>query len=93
MVISENIVNEVLNIVNVIPLTSRKPNRDIYPNEATIPSGNYGLTNESIALCHQIRTLDKRRLSNFYGDVTDQEKQKEIVEALCFQLAILPDSK
>lgn len=56
LVISENVVNEVLNIVNVIPLTSRKPNRDVYPNEATILSGDCGLINESIVLCHQIRT-------------------------------------
>ncbi|WP_366518123.1 type II toxin-antitoxin system PemK/MazF family toxin [uncultured Mucilaginibacter sp.] len=59
----------------------------------TLAGGNYGLVNESIVLCHQIRAVDKKRLSGFYGEITDQEKQKEIIEALCFQLGILPDEE
>lgn len=93
LIISENTINDILNIVNVIPLTSRKPERIIYPNEAFIAADNCGLVNESLVLCQQIRTLDKKRLSHFYGEITDPEKQKEIVEALCFQLAILPNPK
>lgn len=88
LVISENAVNEVLNTVNVIPITSRKTGRNIYPNEALITANNYGLDNESILLCHQIRTIDKQRLSHYYGQVKDNDKQQETIEALCFQLVI-----
>jgi mRNA interferase MazF len=38
MVISDSSLNEILPVVNVIPITSRKPNRRIYPNEAVIPT-------------------------------------------------------
>jgi mRNA interferase MazF len=88
MIISENEINDLLNIVNVIPITSRKEGRKIYPNEVLIAANNYGLYNESILLCHQIRTLDKKRLSHFYGEITEIKKQEEIIDALCFQLGI-----
>ncbi len=88
VIISEDSINELLNIVNILPVTSRKPNRLIYPNETLVEKDKYGLKNESIILCHQIRTLDKKRLSLLYGDISDIEKQNEIIEALCFQLGI-----
>lgn len=92
LVISGDDINDVLNIVNVIPITSRKEGRKIYPNEVIIHANNFGLTNESIILCHQIRTLDKRRLSIFYGKIDLPEKQTDIIEALCFQLGINQDA-
>ncbi len=88
LVISEDEINELLNIVNVLPITSRKAGRTIYPNEALIPANNFGVQQESVILCHQIRTLDKKRLSSLYGQVTDTTKQTEILDALCFQLGI-----
>jgi mRNA interferase MazF len=33
LIISEDDINALLNIVNIIPITSRKPGRIIYPNE------------------------------------------------------------
>jgi mRNA interferase MazF len=88
LIISEDVINDLLNIVNVFPITSRKSGRTIYPNEVLIPSNNFGLSNESIILCHQIRTLDKTRLSKEYGQINDTGKQIEILDALCFQLGI-----
>ncbi len=63
LVISESEINDLLNIVNIIPISSRKAGRTIYPNEVLIPVNHYGLEKESIVLCHQIRTIDKQRLS------------------------------
>ena len=88
LIISEDDINNILNIVNVLPITSRKPNRRIYPNEAVIAANNFGMPQESIVLCHQIRTLDKQRLTLQYGEILDTGKQTEILEALCFQLGI-----
>ena len=36
LIISENEINDLMNTVNVLPITSRKINRRIYPNEALI---------------------------------------------------------
>lgn len=38
LVISETALNDVLPVVNVLPVTSRKANRRIYPNEALLPA-------------------------------------------------------
>ncbi|MEM9992258.1 MAG: type II toxin-antitoxin system PemK/MazF family toxin [Bacteroidota bacterium] len=88
LIISKNTINNLLNCANVIPITSRKSGRTIYPNEVLLPKGTAGLMNESIALCHQIRTIDKRRLAQAYGEITDNILKEAIAEALRFQLGI-----
>jgi mRNA interferase MazF len=88
LVISEDVVNGLLNCVNVLPITSRKPGRRIYPNEVLLPFGVGGLPNESIVLCHQIRTVDKKRLAAEYGNIQDAALQQTVIDALCFQLGI-----
>jgi mRNA interferase MazF len=89
LVISETALNDILPVVNVLPITSRKPGRRIYPNETLLASGTAGLTADSIVLCYQIRTLDKQRLARWYGKLDDSARQEEIVAALCFQLGIV----
>ena len=88
LLISENEINDLINTVNALPITSRKINRRIYPNEALIEKGNFWLTDESIILSHQIRTLDKSRLTYKYGDINDVGKQNKIFDSICFQLSI-----
>jgi mRNA interferase MazF len=88
LVVSEDQINDLLNTVNVIPITSRKTGRKIYPNESLILANSFGLENESIILCHQIRTIDKQRLSKEYGHISDSLLQSEIFDALFFQLGV-----
>jgi mRNA interferase MazF len=88
LVISETSLNEILPVVNIIPITSRKPSRRIYPNEAVLPASTGGLTLDSIALCYQIRTLDKRRLTEMFGVIDDEDARQSILDALRFQLGI-----
>ena len=40
LVISEDEINNLLNIVNVLPITSRRSGRSIYPNEVLLPANN-----------------------------------------------------
>jgi len=90
IVISEDIINNLLNTVSVLPITTRKNGRMVYPNESLlIPNKMNGISNESIVLCHQIRTLDKQRLSFLYGLIDEGLLQDEIVDAVCFQLGII----
>jgi mRNA interferase MazF len=88
LIISDEEINQILPVVNVFPITSRKPGRRIYPNEVLIPAGACGLEKESIVLCYQIRTLDKRRLIKRMGKVDDMKIQEKIIGALSFQLGI-----
>ena len=91
LVISEDDINDLLNCVNVLPISSKQPNRFIYPNEVLLPIGASDLPNESVILCHQIRTIDKRRLSMSYGSIADVTLQSASFDALCFQLGIPKD--
>jgi mRNA interferase MazF len=87
IVISREQINQRLSVVNVIPLTSRKsPARAIYPNEVLLPASSGGLKVDSIALCYQIRTLDKSRLERQLGILTDESLRHAILDALRFQL-------
>jgi len=88
LVVSQTNLNDLLPVVNVLPITSRKAGRRIYPNEALLPTGTAGLTLESIVLCYQIRTLDKRRLGRMFGMLDDETLRRAIVDALTFQLDI-----
>ena len=67
LVLSATALNQILPVVNVLPVTSRKSNRRVCPNEALLSIGTAGLVSESIVLCYQIRTLDKQRLIQKFG--------------------------
>ncbi|WP_205685584.1 type II toxin-antitoxin system PemK/MazF family toxin [Flavipsychrobacter stenotrophus] len=54
IVISDDHINDLLNVVNVLPLTTRKDGRNIYPNEALLEVADGGLPNDSVVLCYQI---------------------------------------
>lgn len=89
LVISRERLNQVLPVVNVLPLTSLKsPQRTIYPNEVLLEPGTAGLAVASIVLCYQIRTLDKRRLERQIGVLDDMTVRAAIAEAVRFQLEL-----
>ncbi|MGI8641866.1 MAG: type II toxin-antitoxin system PemK/MazF family toxin [Pyrinomonadaceae bacterium] len=43
LIISQNKSNQILPVVNILPITSRKPNRRIYPNEALLEANTANL--------------------------------------------------
>lgn len=89
LVVSRERNNQVLEVVNIIPLTSVKsPNRFVYPNEVLLPAGMGGLAVDSIALCYQVRTLDKARLDRRMGEISDAILKQRIQSALRFQLEL-----
>lgn len=88
VIISEEEINKVLPVLNVIPITSQKEGRKVYANETLIESGKFGLMNNSIILSYQIRTIDKKRLVKELGFIDDQTIREKITKALCFQLGI-----
>ena len=86
IVISREVANTSLPVVTVIPLTRRKKDRRVYPNEALIPKGTAGLKHDSIAMAHQLRTLSKRRLGAHIGHVDDQTIRAKIQHAVRIHL-------
>ena len=88
LVLSDTRLNQILPVVNALPITSRKNNRRVYPNETLVPAGTAGLDVESIVLCYQIRTLDKQRLVRQLGRLKEPTLRLEVIAALRFQLQI-----
>lgn len=86
VIVSRESANSALPVVTVIPLTGRKRGRRIYPNEALVTEGVGGLTRDSIAMAHQLRTLSKSRLRTRLGLVIDPEIRRAIRDAMRTQL-------
>jgi mRNA interferase MazF len=86
LVISNDSFNHVMPVVTVLPLTSLKPGRRIYPSEVLLTQGEASLSEDSIILAHQIRTISKKRLKSSYGYITNSKRRREIEAALRIHL-------
>lgn len=82
LVVSDEDFNSLMRVVTVIPVTSLKPGRRIYPNEALLEKGVGGLEVRSLALVHQIRALAKERLVTRLGMVVDESVREAVTKAL-----------
>jgi mRNA-degrading endonuclease toxin of MazEF toxin-antitoxin module len=47
-------------MATICPITARAPR---YPSEVGLPHGEAGQTKEAVVLCHQVRTIDLRRVT------------------------------
>lgn len=88
LVVSDDNYNQLMPIVTVLPLTSRKPGRQIYPNEVILPKGTAGLTDESIIMSHQIRTISKTRLASLYGKIQSESLKETVRQSLKIHLTL-----
>ena len=86
LVISNDGFNKVMPVVTILPLTSLKAGRRLYPAEVLLHRGEADLPDDSIVLAHQIRTISKKRLKNPYGYITSYEVKIEIEDALKIHL-------
>jgi mRNA interferase MazF len=71
-----------------IPLTTNL-RRASLPSCVFIPSGEGGLTQDSVALCHQMRVLDQTGLRNKIGEV-QPETLVQLENNVLFTLGYLP---
>jgi len=90
LVVSRESANQVLPVVTVLPLTSHRAGRRVYPNEVLLPSDSAGLKDDAIAMAHQTRTVAKVRLAEPLGKLEDDDLRTEIRRAMCVQLNLEP---
>ena len=88
LVVSDEDFNQLMPVVTILPLTSRKPGRQVYPNEVLLPKGTAGLTEDSIIMAHQIRTISKTRLTNLYGKIQSEVLKEAVRQALKIHLTL-----
>ena len=71
----------------IAAVVTSKINKAKLPTHIELPSSSYGLQRDSVILLEQIRTLDKRRLKERIGelsDVTMNQVDKAILISLGF---------
>lgn len=86
LVVSDEAFNRVMPVVTILPITTLKKGRRIYPNEVLLLRGAGGLSADSIVLAHQIRTISKQRLGKSLGFVSDPVIQDSIAQAMRIHL-------
>ena len=83
VIISNDINNVNADTVTVIPVTSST--QKIYPFEIALPAGVGGLKHDSKAKANQIRTIDKRRLTQSIGTLAAKD-MAELERAISIHL-------
>jgi mRNA interferase MazF len=89
LVISDDDYSISMPLLTILPVTSLKPGRKVYPNEVLIgkhDSKKTGLVKDSLILAHQIRTISKNRLIDQIGSIEDIEIRETINDALRIHL-------
>ncbi len=80
LVIQNNIGNKHSPTTIIVPLTSkRKPS---LPTHTLLTPQDCGIREDSIALCEQMRVIDKSRLIKWVGKVENERKLEELNESL-----------
>jgi len=71
-----------IGLATVLPLTTWKSGRRVYPTEVLLPPAVTGLPRASLVLCHQVRTLSAQRLSPAIGQLSDPELRRAVQRGL-----------
>lgn len=81
IVIQNDIGNKYSPTTIIIPLTSEMKKSNQPTHAVVYKKDAIGLREDSMALCEQIRTIDKRRIKEKIGQVSNQEVMKQIYKA------------
>ena len=84
IIFQETTISKFTSTIITIPLTTNL-RRAALPSCLLIPNGQGGLNQDSVALCHQLRVLDKTRLIKRLGQL-DLETTSELERIVLFTL-------
>lgn len=87
IIIQNDIGNKYSPTVIVAAITSQI-NKAKLPTHVEISSEEYGLNRDSVVLLEQVRTLDKKRLKEKIGHMTDSD-MKKVNKALQISLSLV----
>jgi mRNA interferase MazF len=80
-----------IGLATVLPITSWRSGRRVYPTEVLVSSGTGGLTADSLVLAHQARTISAGRLSPPFGGLSDTSLRGQVTKALRLWLDLSGD--
>ncbi|MCE5223691.1 type II toxin-antitoxin system PemK/MazF family toxin [bacterium] len=82
LVVSEEVVNQSLPIVCIVPFTTYRLGRVIYPTEVLLQQADTQLAFPSVAMAHQLRTISKLRLKENAGGIQSEDIRGAIKNAM-----------
>ena len=74
----------------VVPLSTSPRQAGRGPTAVPVRRGTAGLTRDSVALCHQVTTLDRAKLTEFIGELPGA-LMKEIEDGTMIAIGIIPE--
>jgi mRNA interferase MazF len=75
IILQTNILNRYSQTTIVAPITSKYPDKE-YPNIVFLELHNTGLTKQSVLKVDQVRCVDKSRIKEYLGKVSDTTLNK-----------------
>ena len=87
LIVSNDINNEYASTVTILPITSKTDR--IFPFEIELQAGEGNLKESSKIKANQIRTIDKSRLQQKIGSISDK-KMNDVEKAILIHLDIKP---
>ncbi|TVQ23506.1 MAG: type II toxin-antitoxin system PemK/MazF family toxin [Spirochaetaceae bacterium] len=88
VIVSDEVFNQHMDVVTILPITSRKAGRTVYPNEVLLSAEVSGLESEYIVLAHQIRTISRSRIERGALRLESAELQEACKEAVRVHLGM-----
>lgn len=89
VVVSNNKANQHSPVITVVPLTSKINKKRFLPTHVYVPfTAGQGLRCNSIVLAEQIDSVDKGRLLEKKGSITDEAVMDEITKAIQIQIGV-----
>lgn len=72
IVVSRDAINAASNVVVVVPCTSYREDRRVYPSQVLLGSPEGGLQTDSVALGEQVRAVPRKRLGRRRGSLSPE---------------------
>jgi mRNA interferase MazF len=72
IIVTRDAINTNLSTVAIVPCTTYRSSRQLYPSRALISAPDGGLNVDSVVLCEQVRTLSKGRLLRHRGTLSQR---------------------
>jgi mRNA interferase MazF len=88
LIMSDETFNRNMEVVTVLPITSHRPGRTVYPNEVLLTVEESGLDVESIVMAHQIRTISQNRIKRRVASLDSPVLQEACLEAVRIHLGM-----
>lgn len=86
LIVSNDIANKYSELVTIVPITSQV--KKVYSFEVLLDKELSGLSKNSKAACHQIRTISKLRINNKRIGILDSKLMIQVDHSLLLHLGI-----